>query len=79
MRTVRLLPSSEKGHVELDFAYDRELVGVVRALRDRRWDLRRGRWIVSRSDIDRLILELERRGVRTDAAGLGVGPDGTGR
>jgi hypothetical protein len=71
MRTVKLLPSSEKGHVEVAFAYDRELIGVVRALRDRRWERRRRRWIVSRSEVDGLTLELRRRGVRIDAAGLG--------
>jgi integrase/recombinase XerD len=70
MRVVRLLPSSEKGCFELAFAYDPELIGVVRGLRQRRWNERRRRWVVSGTEIERLARELQRRGIRLDATGV---------
>jgi integrase/recombinase XerD len=70
MRTVRLLPSSANGYMELAFAYDPEVIAVVRSLRDRRWDRSRGRWIVSRTETDRLSRELQRLGIPLDVTAL---------
>jgi integrase/recombinase XerD len=66
MRTVRLLPSADRSSAELEFEYDAELVAVVRALRQRRWHAGRRRWIVARSELEKLVIELERRGARVD-------------
>jgi integrase/recombinase XerD len=76
MRTVTVLPSSQKRCVELAFEYDDELIEVVRGLRQRRWDARRRRWIVSVTEIDVLARELDHRRVRLDTTKLGrPGPD----
>lgn len=66
MRTVRILPSSDPSNAELEFDYDGELVEVVRALRTRRWLKQRRRWRVARSELERLVVELERRGACVD-------------
>jgi integrase/recombinase XerD len=67
MRTVQLHPSAEAGAVELSFAYDPEMVAVVRRLRQRRWDYSRKRWIISASELDRLGSALSRLGVQLDS------------
>jgi hypothetical protein len=37
MRTVRVHASLDRSKAELEFAYDAEIVQVVRSLRQRRW------------------------------------------
>ena len=80
---VRLLPSSAPGCVELAFQYDREVVAVVRALPERRWNGKRRRWIVPARAVPGLRRELEGLGHRIDSsalAGIIAGTDrGPGR
>jgi integrase/recombinase XerD len=70
MRTVKLLPTGHPSTAELEFAYDDEVIAVVRALRQRRWNRDRRRWVIARSEIDPLQCELERRGVLLDLCEL---------
>jgi hypothetical protein len=66
MRIVRILLSSSAAHAEVAFAYDREIVGVVRALRTSRWLPRQKRWRFERTALDALLAELERHGITVD-------------
>jgi integrase/recombinase XerD len=66
MRTVRLLPSSEPGSVELEFPYDPELIAVVKSVRRRRWDPARLRWVVGQSEVQRLRSRLQQIGCALD-------------
>jgi hypothetical protein len=66
MRTVKVFSSQGTDRLELEFGYDPELVGVVRGLRERRWDARRRRWIVARHELDQLRTELDRLDVAFD-------------
>jgi hypothetical protein len=54
MRIVRLHPCSEPSTVALEFAYDSELIDVIRGLRCRRWDAGLRRWVIARSELERL-------------------------
>lgn len=66
MPTVRILPSSSAAYAEVAFAYDREVVGVVRAMRTSRWLPRQKRWRLDRMELDALFAELDRGGVTVD-------------
>jgi hypothetical protein len=66
MRTVKVFSSQGADRLELEFGYDPELVGVIRGLRERRWDARRRRWIVARNELDQLRTELDRLDVVFD-------------
>ena len=46
--------------------HDREIVGVVRALRTSRWLPRQKRWRFERTALDALLAELERHGITVD-------------
>jgi hypothetical protein len=66
MRTVRIHASTDRSNAELEFAYDAELVQIVRSLRQRRWHPARQRWIVARAELERLVAELTRVGAAAD-------------
>jgi hypothetical protein len=66
MRTVKVFSSQGTDRLELEFSYDPELVGVIRGLRERRWDSKRRRWIVARNELDQLRTELDRLDVAFD-------------
>jgi integrase/recombinase XerD len=66
MRIVRIHAAADRSTAELEFEYDAEIVGVVRSLRQRRWQPGRRRWIVARSELERLVAELTRIGVTAD-------------
>ena len=66
MPIVRILPSSSAAHAEVAFAYDREIVGIVRAIRTSRWLPRRKRWRIERTALDALLAELDRHGITVD-------------
>jgi integrase/recombinase XerD len=66
MRTVRIHASTDRSNAELEFTYDAELVQIVRSLRQRRWHPGRRRWIVARSELERLVSELTRVGAAVD-------------
>jgi integrase/recombinase XerD len=66
MRTVRIHASPDPSTAELEFGYDAEIVQVVRSLRQRRWAPGRRRWIVARSELERLVAELTRIDVTAD-------------
>jgi hypothetical protein len=76
MTIVRILPSSSPVHAEVAFAYDREIVGVVRAMRTSRWLPRQKRWRLERTALDGLLAELERHGVTVDLRPLQPPPQG---
>jgi site-specific recombinase XerD len=64
MRQVTISDAERSGWLEVWFAYDEELVGVVRSLRARRFDGVRRVWLVHVEEIDKLVTELRRRDVR---------------
>jgi hypothetical protein len=66
MRTVKVFSTQGPDRLELEFGYDPELVGVIRGLRQRRWDAGRRRWIVARHELDQLRTELDRLNVTFD-------------
>jgi len=66
MPIVRILPSSSAAHAEVAFAYDREIVGVVRAMRTSRWLPRQKRWRLERTALDALLAELDSHGITVD-------------
>jgi hypothetical protein len=66
MRTVRIHAAAGRSTVELEFAYDAELVQIVRSLRQRRWHSGSRRWIVARWELERLVAELTRVGATVD-------------
>jgi integrase/recombinase XerD len=74
MRTVRVVPAAGPDYVELVFAYDPQIIDVVRGLRQRRWDARRRRWIVATAELDHLHREVQRLGIEVDASALVVPP-----
>jgi hypothetical protein len=76
MPIVRILPSSSAAHAEVAFAYDREIVGVVRAMRTSRWLPRQKRWRVERRALDALLAELDRHGITVDLRPLQPPPQG---
>lgn len=68
MRTVQILPSSGPARVDVVFAYDREIIDIVRVFRTRRWQPGRRRWSIERSELAGLVVALQRRGIAVDIA-----------
>src|SRR5690349_19037092 len=63
MREVMVHRCDREGWVALTFPFDPELVALVKALRQRRWDAKERRWLVGVSQMDALVSELRRRNV----------------